>query len=379
MPARVIDLEWSEPLPEALLHEPGNTLALVRLHGRPAGLARLVSSSKPWNIDQMRAAIAEQVELEGEPGRNFLPTLAISIVVCTRNRPEMLYTCLEALRPLAAQGHDIVVVDNAPASQVTAQLLRRYPYRYLVEPEPGLNRARNRGLASARQEIVAFTDDDCLPDPCWAKTIAAHFTDPGVGAVTGLVMPFELSTEAQEAFESYCANRRIFRPRSFHRRNTPPSTAGAAGLGANMAFRRETLLQSGGFDERLDGGTPTLSGGDTDMFARILERGETIVYRPEVLVWHRHPSDRAVLRRVIFGYGAGLFAFLTKRFIERGDLQVLITAPRWLAGPVLKAGLRRLTGKPSAAPDLLWFEAMGALAGPGRFLKARKASKRAHV
>jgi GT2 family glycosyltransferase len=309
------------------------------------------------------------VEMEGS---GQLPGDTISIVVCTRDRPADLERCLEALLPLAEQGHEVIIVDNAPQTEAAAGLVRRYPYRYLVEAEPGLNRARNLGLRAASRPIIAFTDDDCVPDPGWAAALRSAFSDPKTGAATGLVLPLELRTDAQAAFEAYCANRRIFQKRRYSAPQTLPSRAGVAGMGANMAFRRDLLVAAGGFDPRLDGGTPTLSGGDTDLFARLLEMGSQIAYLPEAVVWHRHPRDRRALRRVIFGYGAGLFAFLTKRLLEARDTQALVTALRWFSGPPLKALWNRLRGAPASPADLVFYEALGALAGPVLFLKARR-------
>lgn len=373
---RVADIEWSAPLPALSLGEASGVLALVRWNGRPIGLVHVNAFEGIVAPAMLRAAILAQVSLSDLPDiEPVAPIQPASIVVCTRDRTDLLRTCLEALQPHAAQGHQVIVVDNAPSDDATALLVGQYPYRYVCEPTPGLNVARNRGVAAAQHDIVAFTDDDCAPDPAWLRALTAPFADPLVGATTGLVMPLELETPAQERFEVYCANRRVFRRRFFRAPQTPPSIAGVAGMGANMAFRRALLQQIGGFDIRFDGGTPTLSGGDTEIFARLLATGEAIVYCPDALMWHRHCRDMDRLRRVIFGYGVGLYAFLTKRLVEDRDWDVLLTAPRWLAGPPLKAIWNWLCGRPNTAPDLLVWELWGALHGPLRYRVARRATR----
>jgi glycosyltransferase involved in cell wall biosynthesis len=376
---QVVDVEYFGELPSITdLGEKKGVLALARSGRRPVGLVRVRAEKGEVSADRLRQAIQAQVQpLPPKPEVLFIQSPLVqtdrfmTIVVCTRERAGLLDGCLEALRPIAALGHEVIVVDNAPLTQTTAVMVKNYPYRYVVEPRPGLNHARNRGLAEASHDLIAFTDDDCRLDPDWPRALEAAFSDPRVGAVTGLVLPYELETPAQARFEDYCSNRRIFLSRRFSSPPLPPSTAGVAGMGANMAFRRDLLERLGGFDIRFDGGTKTLSGGDTEIFSRLLEAGEQILYAPEALVWHRHPDDEQVLRKVIYGYGAGLFAFLAKRLFEDRDWRVLITGPRWLVGPPLKAGVNRLLGRPAASPVLVWYEFMGGLSGPFRYQKAR--------
>ena len=371
MSTYVADLEWDALPPGIAL--PGDTtslLALVRRHGWPVGMLRLRASGLVPR-ERIRAVAEAQIRWPSSvPVRS--PAKPVSIVVCTRDRPEDLQSCLEALRPHHAHGHDVVVVDNAPSTSLTAQLVAQYPYRLVTEPRPGLNHARNRGWASARHDVVAFTDDDCVPDPCWIDGLTAPYSDPRIAATTGLVMPLELETRAQQRFEAYSANRRSFDPVVHTSDTTPPSAAGVVGIGANMSLRRAWLERVGGFDPRFDGGMPTLSGGDAEMFARLLAAGGAISYRPGALVWHRHRREIPALRRVIFGYGAGIHAMLWKRLVEDGDREAVVTAMRWLVGPPLKAVWNAVRGRPATSPDLLFAELWGACQGPWRFRSASR-------
>jgi len=370
----VRQVEIEDPLPEIRLPDHATGLMiLARRGGRPVGLARLRARERvtPTELAQ---AIREQVAESSEPPAEAGPRL--SIVVCTRDRPGALARCLQALRPLHAAGHEVVVVDNAPRDDGTARVCASHPFVYRREPQPGLNRARNHGLRVASRDVVAFTDDDCEPDPGWADALAAAYADGRVGAATGLVMPRELETRSQERFEAYCANRRRFEPRTFSARDTPPSAAGVVGMGANMSFRRALLAGLGGFDPRFDGGMPTLSGGDTEAFARVLAGGRSIAYRPDALVWHTHRREDAALRRVVFGYGVGLYAVLAKRLLEDGDRGVWRTAPRWLLGPLVKAFWNAVRRRPATPADLLVAELAGALVGPLRYREASRMVER---
>jgi len=116
--------------------------------------------------------------------------LSCSVVICTRDRPERLEQCLEAVARLDYPRVDALIVDNAPSDSRTRDLAARRGVRYLVEPLPGLSRARNRGARACETEIVAFLDDDAIPEPDWLSALAAEFMDPLVMAVAGRVRPF---------------------------------------------------------------------------------------------------------------------------------------------------------------------------------------------
>jgi GT2 family glycosyltransferase len=378
MATRVADIDITQPLPMIELRPDETGLfALVRRHGRPRGLLRLSACEGAISPEALRVALASYLPAHTDDAPLLWQAeMPLSIVVCTHERPDDLRRCLDALLPLAAQGHEVIVIDNAPRTTRTRDVAAAYPFRYLCEPRQGLDNARNCGLRSATHPIVAYTDDDAAPDINWARAIAAPFVDPSVGCVTGLVLPVELETPAQEQFEIYCANRRTFVRRVFVASEIPPAAGGVAGMGANMAVRRELTLRLGGFDPRLDGGTPTESGGDTDMFARILASGAQIVYTPDALVWHRHRREMAQLRRCIFGYGVGLYSFLTKRLLEQCDREALVIGVRWLLGPLIKACWNKLRGRLTVSPILLLLEVAGACLGPLRLWQAMVKERR---
>ncbi|HVR99011.1 MAG TPA: glycosyltransferase family A protein, partial [Thermoanaerobaculia bacterium] len=217
-PIHVVDVELSEPLPDLEgLDRYMAVQALIRLHGRPvislrlpveegrlpaASLEQAVFDQGYWQL--MEALLEEEMARDEWRVPDRLPL--VTAAVCTRNRGEDLAGCLEALERLDYPALDLLVIDNAPTDDSTERLVReRHPrVRYCREPRPGLDWARNRAILEARGEIVAFTDDDVRVDPRWARAIAEVFADhPDVMAVTGLVAPYELETEAQALFETY--------------------------------------------------------------------------------------------------------------------------------------------------------------------------------
>ncbi|MEV0191024.1 glycosyltransferase [Kitasatospora purpeofusca] len=348
VPARVMELDLDRPdgpwapgrsgparPPDAAVP---SVVALVRRGGRPLGLVALGPDGAGGD-ESLRARLVAAAERDLRPEPDGAPAPApgradrtpptVTVVVCTRGRPTLLGDSLRALLRTDHPATEILVVDNAPEDDTTERLVRGLApgrLRYLREPVPGLARARNRGLAAAHGEIVAFTDDDTLADPGWAGALAAAFrADPRIACVTGLVVPAELDTEAQALFERYCGFGKGFAPRDWSRHTDAadplfPFAAGRFGTGANMAFRTGVLRRLGGFDPATGAGTPTRGGEDLLAFLGVLSAGHTLAYRPDAVVWHRHRRTRAELDAQIRGFGIGLGGYLTAALVHRPAL-----------------------------------------------------------
>ena len=259
------------------------------------------------------------------------PRPMISVVICSRDRPDQLGEALDALLAVDYDAYEIVVVDNAPSDDQTATMVRsRFGHhprvRYVREDVPGLSRARNRGLAEASGRFVAFTDDDIRVPPWWLRAIARGFRRaPEVVCVTGLVHPGSFDSAQELQFEQAvaCTAKWGLDPRRYdldrHRHESPlfPYQVGLYGGGGNSAFRVEFLRGRGGFDEALGAGTPAGGGEDLDAFLAVIAAGDQLAYEPAAVVWHLHRTDARALRRQTFGYGVGLGAFLTKTVLDR--------------------------------------------------------------
>lgn len=306
------------------------------------------------------------------------PMPTASVVVCTRDRTADLANCLPGLQRLAIQGHDVIVVDSCPATDGTARLLARYPaIRYIHEPRPGLDIARNHGLLAARGEIVAFTDDDAQVDAGWLTALLHNFADPMVALVTGITMPLELETDAQIWFERTNGFGRGFVRKQFDNTTTEPLASGRVGAGVNMAIRRSALDHIGLFDEALDCGTATRSGGDQEFFYRVLARGYRVIYEPAALVWHRHRKEWSALQQALYGYGVGVFAWWTRTLLVERELTLLKLAPSWFCEHYIGELVKALLKRPGHVPlDLAWAEFRGALVGARSYVSARNALRR---
>jgi O-antigen biosynthesis protein len=202
--------------------------------------------------------------------------------------------CLQAVSRQDYPSFDVLVVDNAPGEQYAREVAARWHARYLLEPTVGLSRARNRGAFACHTEVVAFLDDDAIPDPEWLSGLAREFDDDQVVAVAGRILPLSLETEIEQLFAVVGAfghsgeqPLRIDRhaPFWFERANF-----GGIGDGLNMAFRRSVFDSWPGFDERLGRGAPVAGGEEHYAFFKLIDCGYRVVYTPEAVV--RHPCPR---------------------------------------------------------------------------------------
>jgi cellulose synthase/poly-beta-1,6-N-acetylglucosamine synthase-like glycosyltransferase len=306
---------------------------------------------------------------------NNCPLPKASIAICTRDRPEDLRRCLNALMKLPDDGQEILVIDNCPATSASFEIAKEYPkVRYVREDVPGSSAARNRALYEAEYEIVAFTDDDAVPDTNWLRALLFNFTDPRVICVTGQVMPLELENEAQEWFEKFSPLGRGFKRLTFD---------GAAfydlfrvapiGVSANMALRKQIMERVGVFDEVLGVGTPTRCGEDHELFSRILSRGYKIVYEPEALSWHRHRRTWHETRKTMHGYGTGVYAFWMRSLLVEREFGALFLPWKWFYYTQLPNLIRSLFKRPGSMPiDLILAELRGCLIGVWTYLVSKK-------
>jgi glycosyltransferase involved in cell wall biosynthesis len=390
---RQIEVASPFALQASSLDRPGGTLRLlVRYRGRPVGWVNVpTEGSATIDESRIRHLVTEQVGWD-VAGFTFpvpdapveAPAVAppISVVVCTRDRPQDLERCLRALLALDYPDFEVLVVDNASQTDETAAVAARLGVRSVREDRPGLDWARNRGIAETRHPIIAFVDDDARPDSLWLAAIASAFVDPEVDAMTGLVAPLELETHAQLLFEfTYGGMGKGFAPRTFHRdRNTDAELIGiqVVGVGTNMAFRREVFERVGFFDTALDVGTPARGGGDLDMFHRVVASGRTLLYQPAALVWHRHRRELDELERQLGDDGCAFTVYLIniwrKRTVPRRA--VLSFALRRWAPWLLKRFIRGLFGRGVLPLPLLWAPVRGLIAAPRAAWNAARTDRR---
>ncbi len=337
------------------------------------GLGTLAWPDEPLNTLHERFSLP--------PNKTPLPSA--SIVVCTKDRPEQLKRCLDSLQNLSRKPEEILVVDNAPRSDTARPVVAQFPdIRYIREPRAGLDVARNSGICHTSSEIVAFTDDDATVHPDWIVRIQQGFKDPKVMAVTGLVLPAELETEAQFLFETHWGFgrgylNRFFGRQFFERARRRGAPVWQIGAGANMAFRRKVFDRVGPFDERLDVGAAGCSG-DSEMWYRILSQGWICQYEPTAVVYHYHRRNMEGMNQQIYYYMRGHVAALLIQFEKYrhwGNLRrILVSLPWYYAKLAVKGVLNGFSGRERTLHE----EILGCLSGlafyfsnrrPGRFFQ----------
>jgi len=300
---------------------------------------------------QLPSGTAANESLDGSP--------KVSVVIpSTFERLQEISECLESVLASSYRNFEILLVNNRPENQpeLFGVLLDDH-VKVLREPKRGISAARNHGLNHASGAIVVFTDDDVTVDGLWLERIVVNFVHrPDVVVITGLVLPRELVSDAQLWFELHKGGfgrgyqRKTYTyPAASHTRGwvriedevgriadaALHVAAGNLGVGANMAFRTETIRDFNGFDERLGAGLPTYGGEEILLFAEILLSGGVIAYEPSVLAFHRHRQTSSELDRQLFGQGVGIPVYIS----------CLIQRHLWLAPSIFLAKARSMASK----------------------------------
>jgi O-antigen biosynthesis protein len=269
---------------------------------------------------------------------------SVSVVISTRNRPALLRRCLEGISTQVPPPLEMVVIDNSPGDQATRVVALQAEALYIAEPITGVSRARNRGLQSARGDIVALIDDDAVPEPGWLAALAAEFRDDRVAAVSGRILSLSVTDDHRDVLfggpELVAIDRAS--PDWFGR-----TGFGGIGQGSNLAVRRALLDTWKGFDERLGAGTRVGGMEEHHAFFSLVDAGHRVVYTPAATVLHPPPASAAELahRYVSDLTAAGFFVALLiaeqphhRRRAARYALEALRGTPRRWRAQMVTAG-----------------------------------------
>lgn len=364
---------------------------LVRKGHNVVGFVTIDIAEGRADHGEVQAALRELPDVHDCLAEASIERQPFSVIVCTRDRPDDLRTALNSLLRLKYEADvQIVVVDNAPATNTTRDLVAGLGDDRVVvvtEPKPGLSNARNAGVHAARNEWIAFTDDDVVVDPDWLEGLARGFTRGGdsTWCVSGLVPTGELRSPSQAWFDQRIGWSSALLPRIFDLKSPPadvpyfPFQVGRYGTGANFATKRSVVNSVGGFDAHLGAGTASKGGEDIDFFYRVIARGGHLVYEPSALVWHRHRETVEALKSQAVGYGRGLAAWGTKLLLSPGDLgrglRVLLRRESWSLAPLRDyrnpMGPTTTKEAPIEVADITSIEHRALLSGPWAYVGPR--------
>jgi GT2 family glycosyltransferase len=249
---------------------------------------------------------------------NASSLLPASVIVPTRDRPELLVECVRSILAGDERPREVVIVDQSTVENrelAGIGTVQGCVVRYLRVTSVGSSAARNEGIAAASEDILVFTDDDILVAPDWVgATVRAALEDPGSTLVSGRVLsidkdetggfaPSLIDDEEPKIYEGRIWNDVLY--------------------SNNMAFARAIFEHLGPFDVRLGVGGPYRSATDNDYCFRALEAGYRIRYVPESRVYHQAWRPKTSYRRLQWAYGVGQGAFFTKH-IHLRDRYMLI-------------------------------------------------------
>ncbi|HEX6394493.1 MAG TPA: glycosyltransferase [Acidimicrobiales bacterium] len=214
----------------------------------------------------------------------------VSVIICTYNRAASLRNTLRALEHLAYSTFEVVVVAG-PCTDQTSDVLDQYEgkIKVVLTTERNLSASRNLGIAAATGAIVAFIDDDALPDASWLDDLIEAFSDPEVAATGGCVMDhsghrFQALYNLADRWGDFSVG---LEPRRLDYLDHPDTPIFPYPMGTNSLFVRERLVEIGGFDE-----TYAFYLDETDVCVRLIDRGYRVLPQFRGVVHHKFlPSD----------------------------------------------------------------------------------------
>lgn len=228
--------------------------------------------------------------------------LFCSIIVPTYARPTQLAACLQALAALdyPRDRFEVLVVDDGsptPSDSLVDSFRTEIDVTLLVQPNQGPAAARNTGAARARGDVIAFTDDDCAPQPDWLTTLVTRYVASPtalIGGQTRNALDENLYATASQLLVSYLYDYYNAKPtpRRFFTSN-------------NMALATAQFRDIGGFDVAY----ARAAAEDRDFCDRWQRRGYAMVYAPEAVVYHAHALNLRSFWRQHANYGRGAYRF----------------------------------------------------------------------
>lgn len=225
----------------------------------------------------------------------------ISVIIPTRNRPRQLHECLTSLsrQTCPLDDFEVLVVDDGsepPVTDVVTSFGDRLDVRVIRQMRQGAAAARNSGVLSARADLLAFTDDDCLAAPDWLERLLAR-----LGCGNELLVGGRVVNALND--NVYASTSQLIHEMAYAHHNADREAAQFFASN-NIAAHAESLVRLGGFDPEF-----LVASEDRDLCARWRESGRALLYAPDAEVAHAHHLTLARFWTQHFRYGRGAWRF----------------------------------------------------------------------
>jgi GT2 family glycosyltransferase len=252
-----------------------------------------------------------------EPQGRQISQVSASLLICSRNRPQLLWESIESILAGNEIPSELIIVDQS--DQPDPHLSKYQPeqdceFRYIWSEKKGVSLGRNMAATAANHSILVFTDDDMLVSPTWFGKLVRSLAKAGSSSVvTGQVLVSEdngvggyapsIRDDEQVVIYQGRVNRDVL-------------------FTNNMAIYRSTFDRIGGFDIRLGPGTIFPAAEDNDFAFQLLESGCQIIYDPLPTLYHRAWRSKGEFLRLYWNYGCGQGAFYAKYFNLRDSFMI---------------------------------------------------------
>lgn len=267
----------------------------------------------------------------------------VSVIIPVYNDRERLTTCLHALQKQTypPDRFEVLVVDNGSTEPISPVVEAFSQARCLHEPEPGSYAARNRGIAEARGDVLAFTDSDCVPSEGWIEQgVKTLLSEPNVGMVAGKVELFAQDPARPNVYELY--------DRLYYLDQQAALKRGHYGATANLFTSRSVVGELGAFDGRFK------SGGDSEWGRRVFRHGYKQLYAESARVGHPARNALSQLHRKTVRITGGLRDRDARRPDRPSPLQMFLLHARMWKPPLRKVAgiLVGQTGRSLPGPGM---------------------------
>jgi GT2 family glycosyltransferase len=228
--------------------------------------------------------------------------IIFSIIIPTYNRPDRLSTCLQSLAEIdyPRDNFEVIVINDGsqmPLENHLIPLEKSLNISLITQPNSGPAKARNRGAFMAKGKYLAFTDDDCQPAIDWLRKLEAQFTitpDCLIGGKTVNALPDNPYSTASQQLIDYLY--------SYYNANPEQARFFASN---NFALPTAYFQSIGGFNTTF----PLAAGEDREFCDRLLAQDYSMIYAPEIIVYHAHDLTLRKFWQQQFNYGRGAFQF----------------------------------------------------------------------